>query len=411
MKHIAKVLTFFLLLAVQVSARNTVYTLEECLERAQSTNQVKVAEKKLEIAEKQKGTYLDIPMTEIELVQSPVESGGPDNGLTISQEFEFPTLYIAKRKKMTAEEALAKEEYGEVLMQTRAAIISEYYRQVYLKEKVRLLYRDMEMYEEFVRISEVRYSEGETSRLESLNAARKRVTTETAINEARLNLKKSQLALALLIGMDSPIEVADTLLSIFEIKGGTMGFEPTNSYSSRILNARLEINKKDLALARQGYLPSLSVGATGQVFFNSFNPYHIEREKFRKGDFMGFSVGMSIPLVFVAQRSREAAARREIELTRLMMEDEEQRLMVEYLTMKAELDALQSRLEYYEREGLPNAEEIRHLANVSYTLGEIDYMEYIQNIEVSTETMIEYIDCIAQYNQTLIEIQTIKAEI
>lgn len=387
-------------------------TLEECLEyAAQSNPSMKTARMRIEAAKANVGTSVDIPNTAVELTQDATEGGGMDNGLSFSQEFDFPTVYVARRKVLKAEEALAREEYGEEFNALRGEIASAFHTVVYLKARLRLIEENMARYEEFARIAGERFEAGESSRLESLNARRLRAKMEATLHDTRLRLENSRLLLGRLTGLGEAVDANSPELSPLALPDGVGFFEASDSYASKVFDARLAIGRHNVSLARQEFWPGLSVSATSQLLIKGFNPYHIERERFSKGDFMGFSVGVTVPLFFGAKRARLQAAGREAELIRLQKEDEMQRLSSEFLQLSNDLRQAASRLDYYRQEGLEQAAEIKRLADISYELGEIDYMEYLQNLETATEIEMEYLEAVENYNQALIKIQTLKGQI
>lgn len=400
------------LAAVASQALSEVLTLDECLGMAMENNPgLKGARKELDISEALAGSYLDIPNTGIELTQSTIEGAGMDNGLTFSQEFEFPTVYIARRKVSNAERQLRQIEYSKAVSELRGEVCSIYFSLMYQNAKLRLLHNDYTSYEDFARISEVRFEEGESSRLECLNARRMKARIEARIEDTRLAIEGLRLQLARALGLETPADIATNDIYLLEMEETLAEFNASATQDSRIGNARITISEKNEWLARQEFLPGLSVSATSQLVIKGFNPYHVERERFAKGDFMGFSVGITVPLFFGAKRSRLMAARREIELGRLRLEEGMQRQSMEFENLRNELLLSKKRLDYYTGEALAQAQDFRSLASISYQLGEIGYLEYMENIESSTEIWLEYLETLDRCNQSVIKIQTLKGEI
>jgi heavy metal efflux system protein len=53
---------------------------------------------------------------------------------------------------------------------------------------------------------------------------------------------------------------------------------------------------------------------------------------------------------------------------------------------------------------LKQADEIIRISQVSYGLGEIGYVEYIQNLTQAFTTKLSYLDALNLYNQAIIEL-------
>ena len=90
--------------------------------------------------------------------------------------------------------------------------------------------------------------------------------------------------------------------------------------------ARMAASERNLSLTKQEFMPGLSIGLTGQLLIKGFNPYDIERSRFDKGNFMGFEVGVSIPLFWGGQKAKVKAARREVELAEISRQQAERQI-------------------------------------------------------------------------------------
>ena len=138
----------FLILCVCLISRiacsqTVVYSLDECLSVGMENNLgLKGAQKEIEISGLKTGTYLDLPNTGIELSQSSTEGGGMDNGLTFSQDFDFPTVYVAKRKVYKAEEKLEHARHSQAVSELRGEIYSVYFSLLYQKARLGILRKD-----------------------------------------------------------------------------------------------------------------------------------------------------------------------------------------------------------------------------------------------------------------------------
>lgn len=406
-----KIIFIIMLISAYVRAEMLTLTPEECLSAVSGNLSLESAGRKIELAKALTGTYFDVPNTNVELKQSSTEGGGMDNGLTFTQEFDFPSVYVAKRKVLKAEERLAREEFDESLNRIRGEVASSCRSIIYDKARLSLLRESLRLYEDFARISRVRYEAGESSRLEYLNAERMLAKIETNISEIKLELTSHRQLLGSLLGVPDAVDVKDSVLTVIEVPELYDDIDPGTSYKQRLLDARLDIDESNVNLARQEFWPGLSVSATSQLLIKGFNPYHLERERFTKGDFMGFSVGVTVPLFFGAKRSRFIAARRSAQLTRALIEEEKLKTLSEFEALRSDLLQASQRLDYYERQGLSRADELFKLAAVSYELGEIDYLEYMQNVEAATEIRLEYLESIDRYNHTAIKILTLKGKI
>jgi Outer membrane protein len=172
--------------------------------------------------------------------------------------------------------------------------------------------------------------------------------------------------------------------------------------------ARMAASERNLSLTKQEFMPGLSIGLTGQLLIKGFNPYDIERSRFDKGNFMGFEVGVSIPLFWGGQKAKVKAARREVELAEISRQQAERQIDREYRDGLNEFLRAQKVLEYYTAQGNGQGERMSRLSQVSYENGEIGYVEYIQNQQTALNVQLRYADAVNDYNQAIIMLNYIK---
>ena len=384
-------------------------SLEECLELGLNNSlSLKSAEAEVSGAKILEGSYLDLPNTNISLVQTTTDGGGPDNGLKFSQEFDFPTVYMAKRKYLKSETELQRRKALTARNDISEEIESIYYSLVYQRELISIAEAQDTVYKKFYRVAQANFDAGETSRLELLNARR-------LMNENSLELEKISMEyVSLLEKFRSLLNVEYNVVPREETLKTISGFDPgdTLNYSftprGRMAEGRLEVARRNHQLSKQGYMPSISVGATAQLLLKGFNPYHIDRPRFEQGDFMGIEVGVSVPLFFGAQRAKTRAASKAVEAEELQMKDDANRLALEYKSLYNSYMSACRRVEYYLKGGLHDVIEIARLSTVSYELGEIGYDEHARNLENLNNVKRAYAEAIENYNQIVIKMKYIQ---
>lgn len=403
----------FLASVVSGLAHGQPLTLKQCLELAEKASVgLRISEMETEKAAIIKGTAFDVSNTEVELTQSSTEGGGVmDNGLRFSQEFEFPSIYVARHKVYSARQEVAQSEYDRNLINLRGQVTETYYALLLALNKIKVIENALPQLQKFADISGIRLKEGEASRLEVLNARRMLSKTEMTLANARIEKEAAALRLAQLTGVERQVEIEEQDLSPLDAGFVSEGFILSTSPDSQVALARFSQASRMLSLSRQEFAPSFSVSATSQLLLKGFNPYHVQRDRFAKGDFMGFSVGISVPLFFGAKRARMLAAKRDVMMADLKVLEENIRVETEYSVLVSKLEGFRSNIDYYVREGMPQADEMLRLSAISYELGEIDYLEYMQNIDSVLSTKLDYLECVNQMNQTIIKLQTLRGTI
>lgn len=405
------ILIFSLLLSVltQVtlaSESDLRFSLRQCVDSAMLNNPVfAAAGLTVEKAELMRNTAFDPPFTSITLKQETTGGGGPENGVSFNQEFDFPSTYVARRKALNARADLERSRLAVVAAEMETEVTRNYYSLVYYGELLRLHDELEEVYDTFCNIASVRLKEGAGSALELMNAERVREKNRLERLNVQTQYEAGVAQLQRLTGIRSEITPADTLLLPLPYEGAEFDF--SNTPRGVAASKEVEVADREMVVAKNELLPGLHVGATVQALIKGFNPYHVERLPFEKGNFMGFEIGISVPLFFGAPTARMKAADMESRISRLNRDAAENEAAGEIDKLNVGLSTLLARLAYYKETAIPRAENIKRLARVSYLYGEIDYLEYIANMETVYDLMKEYAACINEFNQTVINLKNI----
>ena len=102
-------------------------TMQECIDMAVKNNYgIRAAEGEVEKSQLMQGSAWDLDKTSLSLKQDPTSGGSPDNSLTLSQSFDFPTVYALRRRSLKAETAVAKSRAGLSRKQLSAEVANAY---------------------------------------------------------------------------------------------------------------------------------------------------------------------------------------------------------------------------------------------------------------------------------------------
>lgn len=381
-------------------------SLQECIAAALDRNYgYRASGLSVEEARTLEGSAVDLPQTSVTLVQTTTDGGGPDNGLKFAQEFDFPTVYIARSKQLKSETELSRRQHLSSRNDLLQEVYTVYYDLLLLQRLQEISLAQDSLYRRFCHVAEARYLQGEAGRLEWLNAKRLLSENSLAMEKGTADYSALSLRLANLLNIDNPVQPAESLLLPIE------GFIPADSIDYHatpeglVAEGRIEVARRNQSVARQGFMPSFTVGATSQLLIKGFNPYNVSRPRFDKGDFIGIEVGISVPLFFGAQRARAKAAGKALEAEQLRLEQQRSESNAQYQALYSQYAAALRALEYYRSTGFPEAEEMLRLSTVSYELGEIGYEEYARNLENVYAVSRAYAEAINTYNQTVIKLK------
>lgn len=389
------------LLPQTVLSQTRKVSLQECINMALEKNpQMQVANKSVERAKALQGTAWEIDKTELSLSQDPTSGGSPDNALSLSQSIEFPTYYIARHKQLKAETQAERSKAAVVRLSLENDVKAAYYQAVYQAEKLRVLESQDSLLAQYRTLAEKRYKAGETRQLELLSAERLQRENKMEVLAAHNELETAQLLLSRLVGSVEAVEPKEDSLLPLDWKQASYNYSqtPDGQYSAD----RLKASEQAVRVAKNGFAPSLSLSLRNQFVISSWNPYDQDRSRFDGGNFMGFEVGVGIPLFYGATRAKVKAARKEREMIALEIKEQEQLRQQEYLSALSRMNAAYVRYTYYNEEGRERSDKMAEQGLLEYSQGEISYLEYMNVLQESIDLRLKRASALNDYNQCVL---------
>ena len=160
-------------LPLLLSAQEKTLTLQKCISMALDNNlDMKAGTVSVGKARDLQGTAFDMEKTSVTLSQDPTSGGSPDNGIKVSQSFEFPTVYAARRKYLKAETAAAQSRLAVTRNEVIRNVSSYYYTLLHQRRTIEILQAQDSVYGRFVSLASAKRKAGETGNLELINAER-----------------------------------------------------------------------------------------------------------------------------------------------------------------------------------------------------------------------------------------------
>jgi cobalt-zinc-cadmium resistance protein CzcA len=387
------------------AAQTNIQSLEECLKQAMENNlTLQSGRIAVEKAKTLQATAFNIEKTGFSMSQDPTAGGSPDNSLSLSQSFAFPSIYIARRNVLKAETELERNRLELSVNELEKEVTGAYYRLLYAREILRIRHEQDSIYSRFLFLASAKFRVGETNRLEQIHAEKLSNENKLEIQKAESNLQNIRLMLQQWLNTEQSIEPQEDSLPVMTMLHPVSSLDRAQTPSGKIYASLLKVSEKNVSLSRQEFLPDFNFSLRNQFLLKGFNPYSIARERFGAGNFMGFELGISLPLFFGEQRAKSKAAQKEVERLRTQQESAFLTLQKEYEAGLNEYYKAQTALVYFTGAGKRQAEEIAQMAQLSYEKGEIGYIEYIQHLQTVVEMHLQQADAINEYNQAIIRL-------
>ena len=383
-------------------------TLQQCFQLADRQNlALQSGRKAVEKAQVMQGTAWDLDKTEIAFSQNPASSGDTDNGLTFSQSIEFPTVYTARRNQLKAETQAEKSRLNVTSQQLRLEIASAYYAMLYQTHRLQILQQQDSVIQRYCDVAGKRYKAGEARQLEFLSADRMRNDNRLEMTKVKNEAENLQTALMALLNTTTPVVPAADNLVISQSSPMNAAFNYQQTADAQYQKDLISALDQEVKCAKTGYAPSLSLALRSQLLIDSWDPYHIDRQRFTEGNFFGFEVTVGVPLFYGATKAKVKAAQKDREVAQLAMQQEQREKERDYKQGYNRLQNVIKRMEYYSGENMAKAKDIERLSILEYENGEISYVEYASALQEAIDMRLKQAEVVNEYNEAVLALMAL----
>jgi len=390
-------MTILLIVALPASgilAQDRPLTLDEAQGLAKDNNNelmqydLKIAGNEIKIA-----SAFSIPKTSF--YYSYDENNIADNGYPIGvfgvkQSFSFPTLYFSKRNMLRSEMEMSRAERDKFERILDRDVAKAWYNVVLLKNREKLYMKIDSLYKNLEDGAGSSFDLGETAYLDLLSArsARSRIALLSAQNKRDIETASNQLNSLIqgdsLYGVNT--DVLEQIPYINEMDLSDPGLLYVDKWLQTLEN---QVNvEKNMAL------PDISLG-----YFNGTNSYPGAL------NYNGYQVGLSLPIFFGEARANVRSGRMAVSAAQAGKENylilRENRL----LALRNDLATRKEAIDRYRETDGPLAKELLKVAKLGYEKGEIGLFRFIQSVEQAINLELEFLDNLAAYNNTVLELK------
>ena len=383
-------------------------TLQQCFQLADRQNlALQSGRKAVEKAQVMQGTVWDLDKTEIAFSQNPASSGDTDNGLTFSQSIEFPTVYTARRGQLKAETQAEKSRLNVTSQQLRLEIANVYYAMLYQTHRLQILLQQDSVIQRYCDVAGKRYKAGEARQLEFLSADRMRNDNRLEMTKVKNEAENLQTALMALLNTTTPVVPAADNLVISQRSPVNAAFNYQQTADAQYQKDLITALDKEVKCAKTGYAPSLTLALRSQLLIDSWDPYHINRQRFTEGNFFGFEVTVGVPLFYGATKAKVKAAQKDREVALLAMQQKQREKERDYKQGYNRLQNAIKRMEYYSGENMAKAKDIERLSTLEYENGEISYVEYASALQEAIDMRLKQAEVVNEYNEAVLALMAL----
>jgi heavy metal efflux system protein len=358
-----------------------------------------------------RGAAVDIPKTAVEGEYGQMNSYSNDNSITVSQSFEFPSVYINKYKLANAAIKSSEWKFKASQLDIATQVKQLYWQYVYLFAKQKLLIYQDSLYSGILRAAELRVKTGETNKLEMITARSQDLEIKNQIYQNNSDIGILCRKMKIILNTDFlPVPEDTTLLKIpFPIltDSASLVQNPSLGY----IRQQVEVSHLEKKLQRSQLMPDISVGYFSQTIIGTQDVNGAARSFGSDYRFNGVQAGVTVPLWFPSYTSKTKAAKINEAIARTEAEYYSKSAEGNYQTLLDEYDKFSSSVDYYEKQAVPEADLIIEQANLSYKAGALDYLEYVLTVNRALVIRQNYIDALNNCNQIVISLEYITGKI
>lgn len=331
-----------------------------------------------------------------------------NDGIMISQTIPFPSLFGAK-KGLINEQVKGKEWLKQLSeMELKRQVRTYYYQLEYLEHNAEKLKALEDIYNDFMRIAELRYKAGDTRKTDISTAQIKvgEIELLSRQNEVlRLNTYKN---LKVLMQTEEDFTIAsvekyEPLLISEVLDSNAVAGHP----QIQALYQEARIAEQSQKVERAGGLPDFTLGYNNISLIGELSRNGVEQWYGRGQRFSYFDVGVAIPLTFGATKAKVRSLEFQKQSTEMTAQWQQQQLQTELANSMNQYEQYLAQYHYLKDKALPNAEEMIQAAQLGYKTGDISYVEYLYTLQTVVDTQLNYLKSIQQVNESVVGIYSL----
>lgn len=341
--------------------------------------------------------------TNFSISQDPSSGGGNDNSVSINQNFAWPGLYKNQKKLLTEQTNLAEQTGGYARSMLVRDVRVAYHHYLFIVNKLKALKQQDSIYMDFIGKSELRYNAGETSNLELITARNKYQEIKAMTDAVEVEGQGQLSVLSRLVNADQALLPAEVFqLPVLAPIGGN---EEKGHAMLDVYGQQVEVAKAKIAVERAKSLPDFTLGYAHQLVIKSFDPANLNRGYTPGTRIAGLQFGIGLPIFNTAGRARVIQEKIAVQLAETAYSKAKSDLEMQQEQEMRNYQRHRKMADYYQESGLKQADEQIRIARVSYELGEVGYLEFIQNVSLALQVKLNYLETVQQLNQSVIQLE------
>lgn len=355
-----------------------------------------------------KKTTYELPKTDLSFMYGRNEGFEYNDGITLTQIIPFPTIFGAKKQLINAE-AKGKVIQTEIsVLELKYQVRTFYYQIQYLQHNKRQLQYLDSLYNDFIKVTELRFKTGDTKKVEISTAQVKQGEINLLLKQNEVYLQNAYQNLQALMNTDEQFEVSNDVeyqpLQVSTLLDST---SIANHPTIKALYQDVIIVEQNQKVEKAQGLPDFSFSYTNASLIGNHLRNGVEQFYGRDQRFAFFQVGISIPLTYGSTKAKISSLEHQKQAIQANAQQQQVWLETQFQNAIQQYQQDLQEFNYYQKQALPNATDIVAAAQLGYRTGDISYVEYLYALQTATDIQLNYLKSIQQVNQSVINIYSL----
>ena len=399
----ASLLPVFLLLPFlgMTQAKEVLLPLDSILLFADNNAAVlKIASKRIEQTVLLKNRAAQISNTSVGFEYGKINSAFNDTRFYFNQGVDLPVVYKRQKdllqKNVDLENANSSLDRAGLHLKVRQLC----YQIMDLERRAQILDEIESNFNEWKRVALLQQQQGEIN---------KSIFNAIELQFQQIRMQKMQLIadrVLILQDLKQNINANDLLvpklekINTVEVPNSFPDF--SNHPSLQVLDAIVQERKAAYSLTRTSLLPNFNLGYSNQSIIGWQSTDGVAQRYYGSSNRFGiFQLGLGVPIFNGSTKAKVKAASIEKDIAEIERSQQKELLDIEYAKLLSSYIQHKQSMQYYEREGLKLAEEMREQATIRLKAGDMSYAEWALLVGQSLQIKIAYATEIHQLQNIL----------
>ncbi|MCF8423501.1 MAG: CusA/CzcA family heavy metal efflux RND transporter [Bacteroidia bacterium] len=399
-KSIITGILFFGIVFNQANAQTTI-SLQAAIDTALKNNlTIKHEKLKSDYHRKIIKTSASIPLANVIGEYGQMNSYYTDNAFSISQSFNFPTVYVNQKRLLSEEWKNAVISITLKEVETKKMVRQIFFTFIYLLEKEKLLLKNDSIYSSFLEKANLRLAKGESNILEKTTAESQRGNIAIQLKQLQQDIAITQLQFGIILNSTTsflPVELNKKLNLEVSSDSSLINQHPL----LKMMEQQKKLATINRKLEKSKLLPDFSIGYNNMTMngIGSDNKTYNYSTRFQS-----VQVGLGIPLFFGAQKAKISATKVNQSISENSYLIEKNSLQNQFQSIISQYQTNLETVSYYEKTALKNAKLINGTADKQFINGEINYLDWVMLTNQAINIESNYLDAVKNLNETIIQI-------